>query len=92
MLENNLVSEEVWRDVVGFEGLYQISSWGKVKSLPRRGRKERILKPFLSISRKKTQFFRAGMNCVLGDHVSVAVLVFPRIVSIHLKLLHHTMQ
>lgn len=46
--ENILGSEEVWRDIAGFEGLYQISSWGNVRSLPRRGRKERILKPFLS--------------------------------------------
>ena len=39
------MSEE-WRDVVGYEGLYQVSSEGRVKSLERKGRKsERILKP-----------------------------------------------
>ena len=47
------MSEE-WRDVVGYEGLYQVSDQGRVKSLERniphwRGgeqiRKERILKP-----------------------------------------------
>ena len=47
------MSEE-WRDVVGYEGLYQVSSEGRVKSLERklphwRGgeqiKKERILKP-----------------------------------------------
>ena len=46
--------EEVWRDVKGYEGLYQVSSDGRVKSLERTfidkiGReryvKERILKP-----------------------------------------------
>lgn len=26
---------EEWRDVVGYEGLYQVSSLGRVKSLPR---------------------------------------------------------
>lgn len=41
---------EEWRDIRGFEGKYQISSHGRVKSLPRtdaRGnrRKEKILKP-----------------------------------------------
>ena len=44
---------EVWRDVVGYEGLYQVSSGGRVKSLERkvpklngeRTVKERILKP-----------------------------------------------
>ena len=47
------MSEE-WRDVVGYEGLYQVSSEGRVKSLERkvphcsggeRIKKERILKP-----------------------------------------------
>ena len=47
------MTEEVWRDVKGYEGLYQVSSMGRVKSLERTiikkdGRKqtvkERILK------------------------------------------------
>ena len=46
-------NKEIWRDIVGFEGLYQISNFGRVKSLPKftysRGypqlRKEKILKP-----------------------------------------------
>ena len=43
------MSEE-WRDVVGYEGRYQVSSMGRVKSLERKDRlgrtvKERILKP-----------------------------------------------
>lgn len=43
------MSEE-WRDVVGYEGLYQVSDQGRVKSLERtdswgRTVKERILKP-----------------------------------------------
>lgn len=27
--------KECWRDVVGYEGAYRVSSWGRVKSLPR---------------------------------------------------------
>lgn len=27
--------EEIWKDVIGFEGLYQVSNLGRVKSLPR---------------------------------------------------------
>ena len=39
------MSEE-WRDVAGYEGLYQVSSEGRVKSLERKGcKRERILKP-----------------------------------------------
>ena len=37
--------EEIWRDIKGYEGLYQVSNTGKVKSLNyRRTGKERILK------------------------------------------------
>lgn len=39
----NNVSEE-WRDVVGYEGLYKISSRGRVKSYHARYKKPRILK------------------------------------------------
>lgn len=34
---------EIWKDIENYEGLYRISSWGRVKSL--RYGKERILKP-----------------------------------------------
>ena len=44
------MSKEVWRDIEGYEGLYQVSDQGRVKSLERKdclGRivKERILRP-----------------------------------------------
>ena len=40
------MKNEEWRDVAGYEGLYQVSDQGRVKSLERKGRKsERILKP-----------------------------------------------
>ena len=48
------MTKEVWRDIEGYEGLYQVSSEGRVKSLERklphwrggeRIQKERILKP-----------------------------------------------
>ena len=38
-------SREVWKDVVGYEGLYQVSNFGNVKSLGNEfSRKERFLK------------------------------------------------
>lgn len=41
--------EEVWKDVVGWEGLYQVSSLGRVKSLSRKySPKEKYLKPYKS--------------------------------------------
>lgn len=34
---------EEWRPVLGYEGLYEVSNFGKVKSLPRKGTKGGIL-------------------------------------------------
>lgn len=47
------MDKEIWKDIIGFEGLYQVSNLGRVKSLPRSIRngkgfynsKEKILKP-----------------------------------------------
>ena len=36
---------EIWRDIDGYEGLYQVSNTGKVRSLPRNTTKGRIIKP-----------------------------------------------
>jgi hypothetical protein len=59
--ENLLLEEdqEIWKDVLGYEEMYQISNFGKVKSLSRRGgngclKKERFLKPCL----EKKGYFR----------------------------------
>lgn len=44
-------TEEIWKDVVGYEGLYQVSSFGQIKSLPRNGtpsKQEKILSTQLS--------------------------------------------
>lgn len=37
------MEQEVWRDVVGYEGIYQVSDKGRVKSLPRRMRKSHLV-------------------------------------------------
>lgn len=47
-------TEEIWKDIAGYEGLYQVSNFGRIKSLERSVNdnggnnllKERILKPF----------------------------------------------
>lgn len=38
---------EVWKDIKGYEGLYRVSNYGRVKSLKRNTACERILKPRL---------------------------------------------
>ena len=44
--------KEIWKDIAGYEGLYQISNFGKVKSFRpwnrASGEKERILKPTIN--------------------------------------------
>ena len=42
---------EVWRDVVGYEGLYKVSNYGRVKSLPKYNIKEERLMS-LSVSKR----------------------------------------
>ena len=40
------MEKEIWKDIPGYEGLYQVSSEGRVKSLKRKGvGQDRILKP-----------------------------------------------
>jgi hypothetical protein len=41
--------EEIWKDIPGYEGLYQVSTLGRIKSL--RFNKEKILNPALSSGR-----------------------------------------
>ena len=38
--------EEIWKSIKGYEGLYEISNFGRVKSMPKlRMKKEKIMKP-----------------------------------------------
>jgi hypothetical protein len=48
------VAEEVWKPVVGYEGLYEVSDLGRVRTLGRRrgGRGVRVLKIMTAPSRK----------------------------------------
>ena len=42
------MDKEIWCEVKGYEGLYQVSNKGRVKSLGNdKSRKEKILKPSL---------------------------------------------
>jgi hypothetical protein len=44
--------EEIWKDIKGYEGIYQVSSFGRVRSMQRivnnRVLKEKILKPLIT--------------------------------------------
>lgn len=60
---------EVWRDVIGYEGLYRVSNIGGVKSLQRRWRKKRTLKSFLVKGYQHVALVnRSGKATQLGVH------------------------
>ena len=57
------MTEEVWRDIEGYEGRYQVSNMGRVKSLWRKDRfgrviKERILEPAVT----HNGYLRVGLH------------------------------
>lgn len=70
---------EIWRDIVGYEGLYQVSNLGRVKSLNYRGsKKEKIL----SLNRERTgyervQLYKEGQHKVERIHRLVATAFIP---------------
>lgn len=64
----NIMEEEIWKDIKGFENRYQISSFGNVKSLSKRkgwGKgymtKEHLMKPKIS-NNKYLQIGLRGIN------------------------------
>lgn len=54
---------EIWKDVKDYEGLYQVSNLGNVKSLPRKGTKGGLLKLFERQDKKyKKNYLRAALT------------------------------
>ena len=51
------MKNEVWKDIVGYEGLYQVSNLGRIKSLPRNG-------TIKQIREKKQKYDKHGYKCV----------------------------
>lgn len=68
---------EEWRDVVGYEGYYQVSNLGRVKSLERIDSnkhlvKERILKQSMRGKYLKVELSRSGSPAIFSVHRLVA--------------------
>lgn len=42
-VKDDIIEGEIWKDIKDFEGKYQISNLGRVKSLPRKGTKGGIM-------------------------------------------------
>lgn len=77
---------EVWKDIEGYEGLYQISNLGRVKSMPktRRNRfssyrsKEAILKPRTQSGYDVAALYKDGVRENIKVHRLVAVAFIGR--------------
>lgn len=54
--------EEVWKDIPGYEGLYQVSDMGRVKSLARRKRGDIIMHPKYSHSTGGYYYIELSLN------------------------------
>lgn len=80
---------EVWKDIPGYEGCYQASNLGRVKSLPRvverierSGRavaqpvRERILKPTINKRGYKSVVLRSGGRSVTHEVHTLVALAF----------------
>lgn len=65
---------EIWRDVVGYEGLYQVSDQGNVKSLNyRRTGKERVMEPsFDAYGYSVVTLSKGGKQSIYKVHKLVA--------------------
>lgn len=59
------IEPEAWKPVVGYEGLYEVSDQGRVRSLPRRGRGNRAARVYGG------QLLRPGK--MVRGHLSVAL-------------------
>ncbi|WP_182006269.1 NUMOD4 domain-containing protein [Priestia aryabhattai] len=53
--------EEIWKDIEGFEGFYQISNTGKVKSLPKTMGNKNHLSPVRILKNKVDKY---GYECI----------------------------
>ena len=50
--------QEIWKDIEGYEGIYQINTKGDIKSLPRKGAHGGIIKP----TEDKDGYLCVGLN------------------------------
>lgn len=86
----NLEEKEIWKDIEGYENLYQVSNLGRVKSLGNgKSRKEKILKP-----RKQSNGYLTVILCKEGEgknylvHRLVAQAFIPN--PLNLPQVNHT--
>lgn len=73
---------EEWRPVVGYEGLYEVSSYGRVRSLPNRGTPGKYNNGKIKIPQKRGRYLyvrlcKDGKGTAFSIHRLVAVAFIP---------------
>lgn len=65
---------EIWKDIEGFEGLYQVSNLGQVKSLARKyvGKLDKIMKPAIRNQYPMIELFKDKKGVCYSVHRLVA--------------------
>jgi hypothetical protein len=68
---------EEWRDVVGYEGCYKISNYGKIYSIPRPSTRGGMIKPYsLKTGHLQVGLSRYGVETTWAVHRLVAAAFF----------------
>lgn len=65
--------EEIWKDVVGYEGYYQVSNLGRIKSLDRLGKDGRKLQSKILKQSNRNGYWRVGLTNQQGTTKSYSV-------------------
>ena len=87
--------EEIWKDIKGYEGIYQVSNWGRVKSLARknsRGRQlnKRMLKPSINgVGYAQCGLYLNGNRKMFQVHQLVAITFLGHIPDGHKIVVDH---
>lgn len=70
--------KEIWKDIPGYEGRYQVSNFGRVKSLNYDGsRKIKIMTPYDVHGYKRVRVFKDKQAISIGVHRLVAKTFIP---------------
>ena len=69
---------EIWKDIPGYEGLYQVSDCGRIKSLNyRRTKQECIMKPRVAHGYQYVKLFKDKLRKLVKVHRLVAQVFIP---------------
>lgn len=78
LCEVNTMDQEIWKDIQGYEGLYQVSNFGNVKSVKRMGTNGGTLaKSYYKIGYEKTLLCKGNKRKTYKTHLLVAQAFIP---------------